>query len=151
MIMNDHLSNSAIQQSAEIELLQILSQKLGCRLVPHNIRLNKKSAIQIDGFSLTGRILCEVYAHVGILRGSQPDKVAADILKLNLAANRLGGQWRKILLFADEAACKQVKGSSWLAEACKDGRVEIEVAETSATTREKIAVTQRRQKMVNAE
>jgi hypothetical protein len=89
--MNDHPSNSAVQQNAEIELLQILGQNLGYDLLPHTIKLNNKSAIQIDGFSLTGRILCEVYAHVGSLRGSQSDKLAADILKLNLAATRLGG------------------------------------------------------------
>ena len=149
--MNDHPSGSVVQQDAEIELLQILGQKLGYNLEPHNIKLNRKSSIQIDGFSAKGRILCEVYAHIGTLRGGQPDKLAADILKLNLAARRKGGRWRKILLFADESACKQLKGSSWLAEACKDSRIEIEVMETSEEIRENIAAAQRRQKMVNAE
>ena len=149
--MNDHPSQSVVQQDAETELLQILGRKLGYDLEPHRIKLNKKSSIQIDGFSANGRILCEVYAHVGILRGSQSDKIAADILKLNLAAGRKGGRWRKILLFADESACKLLRGSSWLAEACKDSQIEIEVAEISQETREKIAAIQRRQKMVNAE
>jgi hypothetical protein len=148
--MNEHPSDSAVQQTAEIELLQMLSQKLGCDLEPHTIKLNNKSSIQIDGFSGNGRILCEVYAHVGTLRGGQPDKLAADILKLNLAANRKGGQWRKILLFADESACRLLKGSSWLAEACRDSQIEIQVVAPRDEIREKIAAAQRRQKMVNA-
>jgi hypothetical protein len=147
--MNDHPSNSAVQQDAETELLHILGRKLGCDLEPHNIKLNKKSSIQIDGFSTIGRVLCEVYAHIGALRGGQPDKIAADILKLNLAAGRKGGRWRKILLFADESACKQLRGLSWLSEACKDSQIEIEVLEISQEIREKIAAAQRRQKMVN--
>lgn len=149
--MNDHPSHSAVQQDAETELLQILGWRLGCDLEPHNVKLNKKSSIQIDGFSANGRVLCEVYAHVGTLRGNQPDKIAADILKLNLAEDRKGGRWRKILLFADESACKQLRGSSWLAEACRDSQIEIEVAEVSQETRKKIVAAQRRQKMVNAE
>ena len=147
--MNDHPSDSVVQQDAETELLQMLGRKLGYDLGPLNIKLNNKSSIQIDGFSANGRVLCEVHAHVGTLRGGQPDKIAADILKLNLAAGRKGGRWRKILLFADESACKQLKGSSWLAEACKDSRIEVEVAETSEEIRGKIAAAQRRQKMVN--
>lgn len=147
--MNEHPSDSVVQQNAEIELLQILGRKLTHNLKPHNIRLNNKSSIQIDGFSAEGRILCEVYAHIGALRGGQPDKIAADILKLNLAERQKGGRWRKILLFADELACKQLKGLSWLAEACKDSQIEIEVAEVSREISEKIAAAQRRQKMVN--
>lgn len=148
--MNDHPSNSLVQQTAEMELLRLLGSKLGYSLVPHKVKLNKKSCIQIDGFSAEGRILCEVYAHVGALRGGQSDKIAADILKLNLAANRKGGKWRKILLFADESACKQLRGASWLAEACCDIGIEIEVAVISQGMKEKIAAAQQRQKMVNA-
>lgn len=149
--MHDHPSHSLVQQDAETEMLQILGRKIGYDLKPHDIKLNNKSSIRIDGFSANGRVLCEVYAHIGTLRGGQADKLAADILKLNLAAGRKGGRWRKILLFADESACKQLGGSSWLAEVCKDSQIEIEVAEISQKTREKIAAAQRRQKMVNAE
>ena len=149
--MNEHPSSSVVQQEAEAVLLSALARKLGCNLEPHSIRLNDKSSIQIDGFSADGRVLCEVYAHVGTLRGGQLDKVATDILKLNLASGRKGGIWRKILLFADQQACKMLKGSSWLAEACKDSHVEIEVADITEQTRQKIKAVQKRQKMVNAE
>jgi hypothetical protein len=67
--MNKHPSASIEQQDAETELLHVLAHKLGYDLEPHSIRLNDKSSIQIDGFSADGRILCEVYAHVGTLRG----------------------------------------------------------------------------------
>lgn len=147
--MNDHPSNSAVQKYAETELLRILSQRLKCTLEPHNIKLNNKSSIQIDGFSAKNRILCEVYSHIGPLRGGQPDKIAADILKLNLAEKRKGGKWRKILLFADESACKYLRGSSWLSEICKEGRIYIEVVEASEEIMEKITAAQQRQKMVN--
>lgn len=149
--MNEHPSASIAQQDAETELLHMLGIKLGCNLEPHKIKLNEKCTIQIDGFSADGRILCEVYAHIGKLRGGQPDKIAADVLKLNLAAERKGGRWRKILLFADGEACKLLRGSSWLAEACRDSQVEIEVAEIGQQTRQKIEAAQKRQKMVNAE
>jgi hypothetical protein len=149
--MNEHPSNSVVQQDVETELLHILARKLGHGLEPHNIKLNEKSSIQIDGFSANGRILCEVYSHVGKLRGGQPDKIASDILKLNLAAGRKGGKWRKILLFADQEACKELRGSSWLAEACRDSQVEIEVAEISQQVKQKIEAAQKRQKMINAE
>jgi hypothetical protein len=147
--MNEHPSDSTVQQNAEIKLLKILAQKLGYALEPHNIKLNNKSSIQIDGFSAQGRILCEVYAHIGTLRGGQPDKIAADILKLNLAEKRKGGRWRKILLFADQSACRQLQGSSWLAEACRESRIDVEVAATSEEMRGKIAAAQQKQKMVN--
>jgi len=147
--MNEHPSSSTVQKEAEKELLKILGQKLKCVLEPHEIKVCEKSSVQIDGFSDKGRILCEVYAHIGSLRGGQPDKIAADILKLNLAENRKGGQWRKILLFADDMACKQLKGSSWLAVVCKESQIEIEVAEVSKEIREKITSAQRKQKMVN--
>jgi hypothetical protein len=44
-----------------------------------------------------------------------------------------------------------LRGSSWLAEACKDNQVEIEVAEITQETRQKIEAAQKRQRMVNAE
>jgi len=44
-----------------------------------------------------------------------------------------------------------LRGSSWLAEVCRDSQVEIEVAEISEQTRQKIEAAQKRQKMVNAE
>ena len=83
--------------------------------------------------------------------GASLNKIAADILKLNLAATRKGGEWRKILLFADESACRQLRGSSWLAEACRDSRIEIQVAATGDEIRQRIAAAQRKQKMVNVE
>jgi len=149
--MNRHPSDSTVQREAEVELLEMLGHKLGVALLPHTVKLNDKSALQIDGFDPTGRILCEVYAHVGSLRGSQSDKLASDILKLNLTEARLGGRWRKILLFADQAACKQLRGSSWLAEACKDSRVEIEVADANNKMQGKVTEAQRKQRMANVE
>lgn len=150
IFVNEHPSDSVVQKDAETELMQMLGRELGCVLQPHYIRLNERSSIQIDGFSSDARILCEVYAHVGTLRGGQPDKIAEDILKLNLAAGRKGGQWRKVLLFADDAACRLLKGYSWLAEACKDSQIEIKIAAISSETKAKIAAAQKRQKMVNA-
>jgi hypothetical protein len=151
MSMNRHPSDSTVQQDAEVELLEMLGHKLGLALLPHTVKLNDKSTVKIDGFDPTGRVLCEVYAHVGSLRGSQSDKLATDILKLNLAEARLGGRWRKIILFADQAACKQLRGSSWLAEVCRDSGVEIEVADMNKNMQGKLAGAQRKQRMVNVE
>ena len=111
--------------------------------------MSEKDQVSVFGrkFEKLGQERIQILAAYAII-----DKdLVADILKLNLAAGRKGGRWRKILLFADESACKLLKGSSSLAEACKDSQIEIEVVEISQETREKIAAIQRRQKMVNAE
>lgn len=148
--MDKGSSHSTDQTKAEVKLLAMLANELGFKLHSKVIPITKKSEIAIDGFSTEKRVLCEVYAHVGTLKPSQSDKVATDILKLNFAEKRLGGKWRKILLFHDEAACKQLKGLSWLAEVCRENSFEICVVDKNKKLKKMIVATQGRQMMVNA-
>ncbi len=148
--MKNQKSDSDVQKNAEKEMIQNLSKELGCILESNELKL-KKCSVQIDGYSAEGKIICEAYAHIGHLHGSQPDKIASDILKLNLVEKQVGGSWHKILLFADDTVCKQLKGESWLAEVCKDSQIEIRIVNISEETKKKLENAQRTQKMVNAE
>lgn len=105
--------------------------------------------VQIDGLDEANRVACEVYAHVGRLKGAQPDKVASDILKLSLVEARLGGTWRKIYCFADELAAKRLNGKSWLAAAALQHGVRVMVADLDPKQMSELRAAQTRQRMVN--
>jgi hypothetical protein len=116
---------------------------------PRSLSLEHGVAVNFDGVDDKARVLCEIYARIGPLKGSQPHKVAGDILKLFLAERSLGGNWRKIVCFADPVAAKLLAGRSWLAYAVREFGVRVEVIEISAELRESIAAAQKRQIMVN--
>ena len=107
--------------------------------------------IELDGYSEEKRVLCEVYARIGALKGSQPDKLASDILKLLLAEQVLGGKWSKYLVFADSKAAGKCTGKSWLAHVCSLNDIGVEVVTLDDTTRDQILKAQERQVMVNKE
>lgn len=144
-----HLSDSGEQMQAEHELVHQLSVALGVPLESTQIDLGEGVQLAVDGFNREHRILCEVYAHIGLTRGSQPHKIAKDILKMLAAEKRLQGTWSKILCFADKAAAQCVCGRSWLAIACSDFGVKIKVFSLPADLHEAVVAAQQRQVMVN--
>lgn len=119
-------------------------------LVSTAVPLNDGVVVQIDGINKEHRILCEVYSRIGTLKGSQPDKLASDMLKLVLAERQLGGSWRKVLCLADPFAAKPLQGRSWLAAAARTMGFEIVVVPLSPELRASIVIAQVRQKMVNS-
>jgi hypothetical protein len=85
------------------------------------------------------------------MKGSQPDKVGTDMLKLILVEPKHGKRWHKILCFADEEAMRRFSGKSksWLAEAVQKFHFELELAKLPRKARIMVARAQKRQIMVN--
>ena len=145
-----HLSNSDEQQSVEQYVISVLNERLGVNLIPRSLKLTDCSSVQIDGFDSESKTLCEIYARVGRLKGSQPDKVASDILKMRFVELQIGGHWRKIICFCDHDASYILSGKSWLSKAASSFGVEVQVVVLPEDLKSKIIGAQIRQKMVNA-
>ena len=122
---------------------------LNVTLIPKKLRVTDKASINLDGYSDEQHILCEAYARIGELKGSQPDKIASDILKMLLVEMILDSKFQKVLVFADQAAANTVLGQSWLADICRRVSVQIVVAEIGNELRNKLKNAQQRQEMVN--
>lgn len=144
-----HKSDSQVQRSAEGEMLRLLSKRERLSLAPRKLALRVGVAVNIDGVDVGRRVLCEIYAHVGKTRGSQPGKVAKDILKFVTVEKALGLKYRKILCFADKATASCVLGDRWLAEAARLFKVKVVTLKLPAKTRSMLRAAQGRQVMVN--
>ena len=144
-----HKSDSYVQSSAEAEIARRLSKRERISLAPAKLTLRNGATVNIDGFDPKAHVLCEIYAHVGKTRGSQPGKIAKDILKLVAAEKSLGRKYRKIICFADKLAAACVLGKSWLAEVARALEVEVIPIELPPKTTASIRVAQELQAMVN--
>ncbi len=144
-----HASDSSAQRGAESVALTRLGEALGCALVSRRLDLGAGTYVQIDGYNAEHRILCEVYSRVGPIKGSQPDKLASDVLKLGFVERRLGGSWRKILCFVDPAPAKLLQGKAWLAAATSDAGVEFFVVSLPQHICDGIVSAQIKQMMVS--
>lgn len=143
-------SDSTEQREAEAEILAAASRVLVCELVPGTIQLSPGVALNVDGVDRARRVLCEVYARIGRAKGSQPAKLAKDALKLVTAQRALGGEWRKVLCFADAETARCVTSSkSWLSSAVRHLGVEVQVFSLSDALRKRVVEAQHRQRMVN--
>lgn len=60
----------------------LLSQRLGVPPSPRTIKLAAGAPVQVDAASDDGKVLSEIFAHQGPLKGGQQRKVAIDTLKL---------------------------------------------------------------------
>jgi hypothetical protein len=132
-----------------VKLLRLLSTRERLSLAPRKLALRDGVRVAVDGFDVRRRVLCEAYAHVGKTHGSQPGKVAKDILKFVTFEKARGLKYRKILCFADKAAASCVLGKRWLAEAARLFKVEVITLNLPAKTRSILRAAQRRQVMVN--
>lgn len=144
-----HPSRSNEQQSAEEIALEYLNLALGLSLVPSRLDLSESVHVQLDGLDEKRRTVCEIYARIGMLKGAQSDKVASDLLKMEVVERLKGGRWRKIFCFCDAQAAVLLQGKSWLASAAKRLNVEVYVTTLPDAIREKIIAAQDRQMMVN--
>jgi hypothetical protein len=129
-------------------MLEDMNSRHDLSLQPESLKLKCGARVELDGYDPDKRVLCEVYAHIGPLKGSQPDKMASDILKMILVGNELGDHWRKIYCFADKAAAQKLSGDSWLACAAKQFGVEPVLVDLK-DARDLVMNAQRRQTMVN--
>ena len=145
-----HASDSREQQQAENSIRALLVKVVGCPLAEETMSLGNGVMVKIDGVNHQHRVLCEIYSRVGKLKGSQPDKLASDVLKLLTVERVLGGKWRKVICFADSQAAKCVQGKSWLALATRQAEFDVVVVELSDSERNIILAAQNRQIMVNS-
>lgn len=146
--MSRHLSDSTEQQAAEGHMLTSLQSRLGCKFEA-NAELPINIGVKPDAIDAVNKIVVEVYARVGEVKGAQLHKIKGDILKLALIGKRLGDDWRKIMCFASNEAAKYVQGKSWVAEAAREFGVEIFIVELPEEQKENIISAQKRQRMVN--
>ena len=118
-------SNAIVQVQAQSVMLAKFGEVIGKRLALNQIALDG-ILVQIDGYAETADeiVLAECWAHIGKAKVAQKHKIAADVLKLSLVAERLRNLHSNkavkcFLLFADEDAADVVRSSSWLSAAAK--------------------------------
>jgi hypothetical protein len=148
--MSAHKSDSTVQQMAEKQLLLSLQESLGARFVP-DAALPITLGVKPDGVDLERRIVAEVYARVGALKGAQLHKVKADLLKLVYLRHMLGSDWRVILCFGSKEAAAFMLGKSWAASAAQEFGIEVMIQELPENQRAIVVAAQERQRMVNWE
>ena len=143
--MADHPSRSDEQRQAGAALVEALATYLGIPLQDKLLELDGCSA-QVDGYSEEPPVLCEAWAHVGKPKGSQPDKVMSDALKLLFCEGRLQRKFRKILLFSDESAQQYFTGGSWMAECLRAHEIETITLQLPSGLKAEVENAQRRQR-----
>jgi hypothetical protein len=145
-----HKSDSSPQQQAEAHMLTALQKSLEATFVA-GAWLPIELGVKPDGLDLTKKIIVEVYARVGALKGAQLHKAKADLLKLIYVKKKLGPEWRAVICFGSNEAAAFLQGKSWAAEAAREFGVEVVVQELPQEQKQKILAAQQRQRMVNAE
>lgn len=147
-----HVSDSAVQRLAEVEIVAGLAAAQGLDLVlkPGRVTLSGGVWVEVDARSVDGSVFVEAYARQGHLKGAQLKKIGQDILKLALL-RREGSHVdaRAIIAFASQEACDSVRG--WLRRAAEAFDVEFCVVSISSQLRDQILSAQRRQVMANVD
>ena len=147
--LQPHVSDSQMQRQAEALVLSALARRLKLDIVRKDDRLSELKGLKPDAIDWTKRVIVEVYARIGKLKGAQPHKVKGDILKLVFLERMLGGEWRKILCFADKTAASTAVGKSWVSLAAKEFGVDVIVQPVPIDVQRKVKAAQLRQRMVN--
>ena len=144
-----HASDSTEQQTAENYILSSLSKDINVKLEPKQFTLPSGSSVQMDGINEEAKVLCEIYARIGKMKGSQTDKVASDFLKMLLVEKSLGGKWKKHFCFASDETAKPLFGKTWIADVSKEMNIEIHVYTLPEDIANSVIDAQNRQKMTN--
>jgi hypothetical protein len=116
------------REGLEASMLQRLGDSLGVVLTPKSLPLPGGGVLEIDGFSASPAVLCQVHSELGPLSPEQEDSAVMDALKLSYAAGVLGNTSRRILLFRDKLAARQICRKLDVAEDLEGTPVEVRVA-----------------------
>ncbi len=146
---DSHPSSSLMQKTAESFLLMSLNSHIEKNLISTKLQLTNNISVQIDGIDFSGNAVCEIYARLGRLKGSQPDKIASDILKMLTIERLLSRNFDKHLVFASKEASSTVTGQKWLAKTVKEYDIHIHTFELPTHVQESLLQAQKKQKMVN--
>ncbi len=141
-------SSSLEQQNAELYIADAVEGWLGFP-VERNHKITFNDGVQIipDLYSESEKVIGEIYAHIGTLKGNQPDKIASDILKMLLHEKVTGTTYRKLIVIVDEMVEKQLTGKSNLAESIRQFGVELMRIDLDADVRDSVIKAQIRQVM----
>lgn len=149
---SNHLSDSTVQQNAELAIINSLAEQLGMpgALYPKKLPAPGGAFVQLDACSDDNSVLVEAYARQGKLKGAQIKKISQDVLKLALLKrdSRLSRS-RAIIVFASEEARASITG--WVRSAADQFGVELVVVDIPESVRNEIRSAQARQVMVNVE
>jgi hypothetical protein len=144
------VSDSAVQRRAEGVIRERLSEQLGVPLEAKVIELAAGAPVHVDAVSPDGRVLAEIFARQGELKGGQQKKVAIDTLKL-ITVRHERPDVTLVIAFADEEASGYATGGGWVAQALRTWGVRIEVVDIPRNLRDEILAAQKDQRMVNAD
>lgn len=144
-------SSSKVQQLAEQLMLSEFSIQLGKTLTMATIPIGR-AKVHVDGFFRADGlvILAEAWAHLGMVKPAQRNKVLVDMLKLGLVKSALKRSHPDIsvesyLVFADNVAASVVGGNSWAALAAEEFGISARVVVLATDVLETIREAQRRQ------
>ncbi len=147
-VMNDeglNAGDSTEQREAEKLLVAGLAKRLGMEFSKKQFALPGGEWLEIDGVCESPPILCEAWAHQGPPKSAQKNKVMTDAFKMLYAAKLVSNAPRMILAFGDERAAAHFRGRSWMAQALRATRIEVEVVELPEAMRAAILAAQKRQ------
>ncbi len=137
--------DSAEQRRAEEYLVARLGESLGTTLKKIEVELPGGEWLEVDGVCESPMILCEAWAHQGMPKSAQKNKVMADALKLLYVERLKSAPARKILLFGDKVAARRFQGENWMARALESFGIEIQIVELPVEMRKAVGEAQKRQ------
>jgi len=137
--------DSLVQRVAKVAMLKELVVVLGYPLRKDRMTAPDGSVVDFDGWSAEPPTLVEAWAHQGPPKAAQKLKVMTDALKLVWGQRTFLPEARLILLFADGAAARHFRLTSWMASAIRSFGIEIVVADLPAAVRARIRAAQARQ------
>ncbi len=144
-------SSSHEQQNAEVYIASIVEAWLDCSVEKNaKVVLSDGVHIEPDLYSEKDKIICEIYAHIGSLKGGQKHKISQDILKMLLLEKSKSAEYRKVIVVADDKVEKYLNGKSFIAESIRQFGIEIKRINLSNEIYEKVSDAQKMQKMINA-
>ena len=121
-------SSSRFQQEMEKKLYPIIQKELGLVLLSNpRIPINAERSIfmQPDFYSREHQVIGEIHIHAGRIKGSQPDKIAADILKMLLHDKTNDCNFTKYIVVCSQDEYDQLTGNSALAEAIRQFDIHV--------------------------
>lgn len=143
-------SSSAEQRSAEVYIASMLEGWLGCPMERNaKVVLSAGVHIEPDLYSEKNKVVCEIYAHLGSLKGGQPHKISQDILKMLLLEKSKGIEYRKVIVVVDDKVEKYLNGKSFIAESIRQFGIEIKRVTLAQEIRDSVSEAQKRQIMIN--
>jgi hypothetical protein len=126
--ITESLGTTLRRERTEAAMLRTFGDHVGARFSPKSLPLPSGGYLEIDGFSVSPAVLCQVHAEVGTPTVEHKQVAMFDILKLNHAANVLGNTSRRVLLFRDQATAHRICAAPEVANELDDSGIEVCIA-----------------------